>query len=311
MKNYGKIAVLAGGPSSEREISLKSGRAVYEALKRKKQDVDFVDADNDFCEKLKSIGADVVFIALHGKFGEDGSVQAILEELNLPYTGSEIKSSRLAIDKAASREVFLTSGLKVPRYKIIKRDTEIRDILEEFEKPFVVKPQYEGSSIGLSIVGDSAGVDAALNTAFSYSDRVIVEEYIHGREFTVGVLEERPLPVIEIETRHDVYDFNAKYMDEETKYIVPAILGEDEYRDVQRYALKAHQALGCRDFSRVDMRTGRHGEMYILEVNTIPGMTERSLLPKAALAVGISFGDLCMKLVDLACKRRRAENGEI
>ena len=311
MKNYGKIAVLAGGPSSEREISLKSGRAVYEALKRKNQDVDFIDVDNNFCEKLKDIGADVAFIALHGKFGEDGSVQAMLEGLNLPYTGSEIKSSRLALDKVASRELFSTNGLKVPRYKIVKRNTEIRDVLEEFEKPFVVKPQHEGSSIGLSIVGDRRTcVDAALNMAFGYGDRVIVEEYIHGREFTVGVLEERPLPIIEIETKHNVYDFDAKYMDEETKYIVPAILGEDEYRDVQRYALKAHQILGCRDFSRVDMRMGPQGDVYILEVNTIPGMTERSLLPKAALAVGISFEDFCMKLVDLACKRKGTRNGK-
>ena len=302
MKNYGKIAVLAGGPSSEREISLKSGRAVYEALKRKSQDVDFIDVDNKFCEGLKTIGADVAFIALHGKFGEDGSVQAILEELKLPYTGSRVKSSRLALDKAASRELFSKNGLKVPRYRIVKKDTEIGDALEDFETPFVVKPQHEGSSIGLSVVGDKAGVKAALDRAFGYGDRVIVEEYIHGREFTVGILEERALPVIEIQTKHNVYDFNAKYTDEETKYIVPAVLGEDEYKGVRECALKAHQLLGCRDFSRVDMRMDNHGDVYVLEVNTIPGMTERSLLPKAALAVGISFEALCMRLVDLACE---------
>jgi len=310
MKNYGKIAVLAGGPSSEREISLRSGRAVSEALKRKKQDVDFLDVDDKFEERLKDIGADVAFIALHGRFGEDGSVQAILEDLNLPYTGSEVKSSRLALDKIASRELFLKNGLKVPRYRIVEKGREIRNALEGFEKPLVVKPQHEGSSIGLSIVGDKARVERALDTAFGYGDRVIIEEYIGGREFTVGILEKQALPVIEIETKNHVYDFDAKYMDDQTRYIVPAALREGDYKAVQEYALKAHNTLGCRDFSRVDMRMAKTGDVYVLEVNTIPGLTERSLLPKAALAEGISFDDLCMRLVDLACKRKGIKNGK-
>jgi D-alanine-D-alanine ligase len=310
MKDYGKIAVLAGGPSSEREISLKSGRAVYEALRRKHQDVDFVDADRSFSEKLREANVDVAFIALHGRFGEDGAVQAILEGLNLPYTGSQVKSSQLALDKIASRELFLKDGLKVPRYKIVEGDAGAGDTLKELGKLLVVKPQHEGSSIGLSLVSDEARIKPALDAAFGYGDKVIVEEYIGGREFTVGVLEERALPVIEIEAKHDVYDFNAKYSDEETKYIVPATLARSEYKLVQEYGLRAHQALGCRDFSRVDMRMDNEGNVYILEVNTIPGMTERSLLPKAAAAEGISFEDLCMRLVDLAYKRGRIKNGK-
>ena len=164
MRNYGKIAIFAGGPSSEREISLKSGKAVCEALKRKKQNVDFVDVDGDFNGKLKDINANVVFIALHGKFGEDGSVQAMLEELNLPYTGSGVNASRLALDKIASKKVFSVNGLRVPVYKVIGKGSNITDIAAEFETPFVVKPQYEGSSIGLSIVSDKVHVGAALNT---------------------------------------------------------------------------------------------------------------------------------------------------
>lgn len=309
MTNYGKIAVFAGGPSSEREISLKSGKAVYEALRRRNQDVDFVDINDSFYMKLKNINADLVFIALHGKFGEDGSIQTMLEELRLPYTGSGVESSRLALDKVASRELFLANGLTVPRYKIVKRDNNIMDLLGEFEMPFVVKPQREGSSIGLSIVTDKVHAKTALGMAFSYGDTIIVEEYIHGREITVGILEEVALPVIEIVTEHNVYDFDAKYVDEGTRYIVPAALTEDDYNRAQGYALNAHRILGCRDLSRVDMRMDYDGNIYILEVNTIPGMTERSLLPKAALAKGLSFEDLCMKLVDLAHKRSVSKGG--
>ena len=306
-EKYGKIVVLAGGPSNEREISLKSGRAIHEALRRKNQDVDFVDVDENFSKKINSMDTDIVFIALHGKFGEDGSVQLMLEKLNLSYTGSEVEASRLALDKVASRELFLNSGLKVPRYKVIKKGTDATGIFEEFEIPFVVKPQCEGSSIGLSIVSDRSRLKAALEAAFTYGETVVVEEYIPGRELTVGILEGHALPVIEITTKHNVYDFNAKYMDRGTKYIVPAMLDKDKYKSAQEFALKAHRVLGCRDFSRVDMRMDRDGNIYVLEVNTIPGMTERSLLPKAASAIGVSFEDLCMKLVDLAYRRRKNE----
>lgn len=313
MIKYGKIAVLAGGPSSEREISLRSGRAVYGALKRKNQHVDFLEIDSDFVSSLDAPnflmknGAcpyNVVFIALHGKFGEDGSVQAMLEKLNIPYTGSEANASRLALDKIASRELFSREALNVPRYKIVKRHTRTTDIPEEFKTPFVVKPQHEGSSIGLSVVEDNACFNDALDIAFGYGGAVVVEEYIHGREFTVGILKEHSLPVIEIETKHNLYDFNAKYADKETRYIVPAILSKGDYKKVEDCALRAHRSLGCRDFSRVDMKMNSRGDVYVLEVNTIPGMTERSLLPKAALAAGISFEDLCMRLVDFAYERR-------
>ncbi|MBL7155596.1 MAG: D-alanine--D-alanine ligase [Candidatus Omnitrophica bacterium] len=303
MASYGKIVVLAGGPSSEREISLKSGRAVFDALKRQRQEVDFLDVDSDFHSKIKNIDAALVFIALHGKFGEDGSVQTILEESNLPYTGSGARASRLALDKIASRELFLTNGLSVPKYMIVRQNAEEVDITASLEVPFVVKPQHEGSSIGLSIVSDKIHARQALEMAFGYGKTAIVEEYIHGRELTVGILEERALPIIEIVTKHNVYDFDAKYLDEGTKYIVPAELKEEDSKRAQELALKAHKALGCRDFSRVDMRMDSGGNIYVLEINTIPGMTQRSLLPKAAAKAGITFEDLCLKLVELAYRR--------
>lgn len=304
MREYGKIAVFAGGLSSEREISLKSGRAVYEALKKRNQDVSLVDIGNDVPGALRNTDADIVFIALHGRFGEDGTVQSILEEARISYTGSGVAASQLAIDKIASRELFLKSGLKAPSYKLLRTGAGIQDACHEFETPFVIKPQREGSSIGLSIVSDKAHMDTALDMAFGYGETAIVEEYIHGRELTVGILEERALPVVEIVTEHNVYDFKAKYLDEGTRYIVPARLEGNDFRAAQDIALRAHRILGCRDFSRVDMRMDYDGNIYVLEINTIPGMTERSLLPKAAMATGIGFEDLCMRLIDLAHKRR-------
>ena len=291
MQKYGKIVVFAGRLSSEREISLKSGSAVYGALKKRNQDVELVDVGEDVRGALRSTNADVVFIALHGRFGEDGTVQSILEEAHIPYTGSGVRASRLALDKLASRELFLTNGLKVPSYKVIRTGTGIDDTCREFETPFVIKPQREGSSIGLSIVSDKAHINTALDMAFGYGETAIVEEYIHGRELTVGILEDRALPVVEIVTEHNIYDFNAKYLDEGTRYIVPAPLQGDGFKRAQGIALKAHRILGCRDFSRVDMRMDYDGNIYVLEVNTIPGLTKRSLLPKAAMAKGVSFGD--------------------
>ncbi|MBL7157824.1 MAG: D-alanine--D-alanine ligase [Candidatus Omnitrophica bacterium] len=307
---YGKIAVLAGGPSSEREISIKSGRAVYEALKRKNLDVFFLDAGTDAREKLKNAGFDIIFIALHGRFGEDGTIQAMIEELGIPYTGSGVHASRLAMNKVASREVFSASGMKVPRYQVANKGKDLRGIPRGFKTPFVVKPQSEGSSIGLTIVRDKADFEKALKKAFVYHENALVEEYIHGRELTVGILENKALPVIEIVTKNQVYDYEAKYENETTKYIVPANLSENDKKAAETAALKAHSLLGCRDFSRVDMRMDDKGDVFVLEVNTIPGMTSVSLLPKAARAANISFEDLCMRLIELAHKRGEARNGE-
>ena len=302
MKDYGNILVLAGGPSSEREISLKSGSAVFDALKRKGLSACFLDIKND--QELEKIKADIVFIALHGRFGEDGTVQSILEKSNIPYTGSGIESSKLALDKITSREMFSKNELKVPKYKVLKKGDKTNLILEDFNLPCVIKPQYEGSSIGLSIVRERTDLEQAIQNAFKYDDLIIVEEFIHGRELTVGILENNALPPIEIKTKNNVYDFDAKYMDDKTEYIVPAPLNKADEKKIKEAALKAHSVLGCRDFSRVDFRQDKEGDFYVLEVNTIPGMTERSLLPKAVLELGIDFDNLCAKLIELAYKRK-------
>ena len=303
MGKYGKIVILAGGPSSEREISLRSGRAVLKALRQKRENAELVDVGQDIYNEVKAVRADVVFIALHGKFGEDGTVQSILEEINLPYTGSGVHASRLALDKVASKELFYKNSIDTPDYRIIEK--EARVLPEDFETAFVVKPQFEGSSIGLTVVREKAKIEEAIEKARQYSHAVLVEKYVEGRELTVGIFDDKALPVIEIVTKNKVYDFDAKYVDRDTKYEVPANLREDEREKVQGIALRAHRVLDCRDFSRVDMRLDKKGKAYVLEVNTIPGMTERSLLPKAAGSQGISFEELCMSMTGLAYGRKK------
>ena len=301
----GRIGVLAGGPSSEREISLKSGRSVYETLKMLGLDARLIEVNSEPEENIKSAEVDIAFIALHGGFGEDGTIQGILEKMKIPYTGSGPSSSGLALDKVASKEAFIKNGISVPKYIAIKKRISIDDLDVNFKLPLVIKPQKEGSSIGLSVVRERGDFDGALQSAFNYGATVIIEEFINGMELTVGILDDKPLPVIEIVPKEKVYDFGAKYLDAETEYIVPARIEEDKHKTAKDLGARAHKALGCRDFSRVDMKMDENGNIFVFEVNTIPGLTERSLLPKAAQAAGISFGELCVKLLKLALKRRR------
>jgi D-alanine-D-alanine ligase len=307
MEYCGKIAILAGGLSGEREISLKSGKAVYDALRDRNLDVSLVDIGANFASNVSQYKGTVAFLALHGEFGEDGRIQALLEEAGIPYTGSGVKASQLAMDKAESRKLFIKNGLLVPPHKIITKKTDEKSITRGLSMPLVIKPKSAGSSLGLSIVKSASELTKALREAFRYGDIAIAEKYIHGREFTVGILDGRALPVIEIYTRANVYDYDAKYKDESTRYILPVTLDERYYSAMQKIAVKAHNILECRDFSRVDMRMDNYGNIYILEVNTIPGMTERSLLPKAARASGMGFADLCTKLIELAYERKEPE----
>jgi D-alanine-D-alanine ligase len=304
VKKFGKIAVLAGGPSSEREISLKSGRAVYDALKHKGCDVEWLELGAEDTEKAlrRSVPFDIAFIALHGRFGEDGTIQKILERMSIPYTGSGVIASRLALDKIASRRIFKKCRIPVPEYKVLNGRSTGKP--EEFSWPVVVKPRNEGSSIGLSLARNTGEFKKACENAFKYSGKIIMERYIKGREITVGVLGDRALPVVEIIPKRVFYDFHAKYKDVRTEYKVPAPLQKPLYKKAQNLGLAAHNALNCRDFSRVDMLLGEDNGIYILEVNSIPGLTERSLLPKAAGAFGITFSELCLKLLQLALKNR-------
>jgi D-alanine-D-alanine ligase len=301
-KDFGKIGVLAGGTSSEREISLKSGRAVYDALKKAGVDAYLIDIRDEAYDVKKYDPIDVAFIALHGRFGEDGSIQAILEHAGIPYTGSGPKASKLAIDKIAAKDIFIKNGIPVPRYIVFEKSSyDIKKALP-LGFPVVVKPQREGSSIGLSIAKDIPGLEEAMKKAFEYGPRILLEEYIEGRELTVGVLDDEPLPVIEIVAKKGVYDYMAKYDDPETKYLVPAPVEKADFEKAKRLGKLSHRALGCRSFSRTDMMMDKRGNIFVLELNTIPGMTERSLLPKAAGATGLGFGELCIKLIENALK---------
>jgi len=304
---FGRIGVLAGGPSNEREISLRSGRAVHDALLGEGLDSVFLDVKNNIDEIIEKSCLDVAFIALHGRFGEDGTVQKMLEDAGIPYTGSGVEASAAALDKVVSKDLFIGKMIPVPRHIVLIKGQPYRYDSDELGMPIVVKPHLEGSSIGLSIVRDKSLLKAAIDKAFKYGDKIILEEYIDGRELTVGILNDEALPVIEIVPKHKVYDYEAKYKDSSTRYIVPAPIPEDTAARARSLGVLAHKALGCRSFSRVDMMMAQSGGIFVLEVNTIPGMTERSLLPKAALAAGLRFGSLCVKILEDAVKARKGK----
>jgi D-alanine-D-alanine ligase len=311
INKLGRIGVLMGGPSSEREISLKSGKAVYESLKGASVDVVAIDIltdrRNDNILLLKNARIDCAFIALHGKYGEDGSIQEILEELRIPYTGPGVEASRLSMDKVASLEIFERHSLYVPRRVTLDKNYPIKNI--NFPLPWVIKPATHGSSIGLSIVDSKSELNEALRVAFSFDDRAIIEEYIAGRELTVGILDETPLPVVEIIPKKRFFDYEAKYKSGMSDYIVPADLPAGVAESVQEAALKAYKKLGCSGCSRVDFILNKDDRPYILEINTIPGFTETSLLPKAAKSAGIDFLHLCLKLVRKAYEKTEAAAG--
>ncbi len=310
LNNFGKVGVLMGGPSSEREISLSSGDAVYRALKNQALDAVAIDIRTDNWQEnrqlIREAGIDIAFIALHGHFGEDGQIQTMLEEMNIPYTGSEPVASRLAMDKVASRRIFQEGGLPVPNYVVLHiKDSQklISGITQDLFPPFVVKPAAQGSSIGLSIVNTEEELAGAIEYAASFDERIIIEEYIRGREITVGILGDSVLPVIEIIPQNKFYDYEAKYKSGKSNYNVPADLPAQATIQAQASSLTAHKLLGCYGFSRVDMRLSPDNIPFILEVNSIPGLTETSLLPKAAGAVGIDFAQLCIHILRLAYER--------
>ncbi len=305
----GKVGILMGGPSSEREISLKSGQAVYVSLKNKGLDVVPIDIKTagvkDNIRLLAKHKLGCAFLALHGYFGEDGQIQAILDSLKIPYTGSPVTASKLAMDKIASRHIFKVYGLDVPRYKALDKFSYNRNwnAWLGLQLPLVIKPASGGSSIGLSMVDRKEDIGKAVRLAFKFDKKVLAEEHIKGRELTVGILDDSALPVIEIIPKKRFFDFQAKYQVGMAEYKVPAELDKDAAYKVQRVVLAAHRLLGCFGCSRVDIILDRQNRPFILEVNTIPGLTETSLLPKAARNAGLSFGRLCVKLIEGAYKK--------
>jgi D-alanine-D-alanine ligase len=306
IKDFGRVGVLMGGTSSEREISLKSGKAVFSALKEAGVEVVLIDITTDSPRQnvslLKKYNLDCAFIALHGRFGEDGVIQSILEGMRLPFTASGVQASKLAMDKIGSLGIFAREGLSVPKSQFLEKSAYRKEKIftSQLGFPLVIKPANHGSSIGLSIVEGREQLPVAIQAAFEFDAHVIIQEYISGRELTVGILGEAALPVIEIIPNRKFFDYMAKYQDSLTRYIIPAILDKRIALEIQRVALKAHKLLGCYGCSRVDFILAKDGPAYILEINTIPGMTATSLLPKAAKMVGIDFSQLCLKLLELA-----------
>ena len=304
------VAVLMGGPSEEHAISLKSGHGVADALLRRGWPVEPISIPQTqnlaeviiFTRKaLSACGADVVFIALHGQFGEDGTIQALCESLRLPYVGSGPEASRLGMDKIASRRYFESAGLVVPRWKAVEAgEADVELAVSGWAHPLVVKPSDQGSSIGVSLAKTAAELPAACKEAGRFSRQVLIEEFVAGREMTVGILGDRALPVIEIKPHETFFDFTAKYTTGATDYLVPAPIAEATAERLQAAGLRAHQALGCRHMSRADFILRPDGASVILEVNTIPGFTPTSLLPKSAAVAGIAYDALCEQLVQMA-----------
>lgn len=293
------ITVLSGGPSSEREVSLKSGRAVATALQLQGHKVIISDVAPDNLRAL-NIPADLVFIALHGAFGEDGRIQRILEDRGIRYTGSDAAASAMAMDKVATKCRFVEAEVPTPRFDVVTSD-RVQRVVEVWPMPVVLKPVGEGSSIDIQIVRDSETLRIALQRMTRQYGKCMVEAFVGGVELTVGVIGDRALPPIQICTKREFYNYEAKYLDNDTEYRFDVDLPQPVIDEVKRLSVLAHQALGCRHFSRVDWLVDRQTHQpYALEVNTIPGFTDHSLLPKAAARVGLGFPALCQKIVELA-----------
>ncbi|MGK9476520.1 D-alanine--D-alanine ligase family protein [Melioribacter sp. OK-6-Me] len=326
-----KIVLLVGGVSTERKVSKASGKSIYSALKNLNYNVSLIDpaygltqpaeeelffADEDVAplsvqnyidivnsEAFDNI--DVAFLALHGKWGEDGRIQSLLEMRNIKYTGSGVLSSSLAMNKYMAKIMFQHYDVKTPRWFIVSRkDNNVELIKKKIEKffglPCVVKPNDEGSTVGISICREYVSLEGAINRAFEYSDNVLIEEFIPGRELTVGIFENRALPVLEIIPRSGFYDYESKYTSGKSDYIVPANIPENVARHIQSQALLAYNSVGCRQYARVDFRMTEDFKAYCLEINTLPGMTSTSLFPKMANAIGISFEELIDRIVKSA-----------
>lgn len=298
--NFGKVAVLMGGRSAEREISLQSGQAVLDALRRNGVDAYPFDPADQALEALLQQGFDRVFIALHGRFGEDGTVQGALEWLGLPYTGSGVLASALAMDKWRTKLIWQAVGIQSPRYALLQADSDFEEIAEKLGFPLIVKPACEGSTIGLSKVYHCQDLARAYHLAAQYDALVLAEEFIRGSELTVAILGNTPLPIVRIEVAGELYDYEAKYLSNDTHYFCPSGLADELELAIKDQALQAYKVLGCEGWGRIDLILDPQGKFNFLEANTSPGMTSHSLVPMAAKAAGISFEDLVIKILALS-----------
>lgn len=292
-QSYGKVAVFKGGISPEREVSLRSGAAVADGLRSEGYRVEEVDVVDE-TPPVPS-GVDAVFIALHGTFGEDGGVQRYLHEQNVPYTGSNVAASMAAFDKKVTKQFLAASDIVTAPFEVLRVGDR-----RTLELPAVVKPTCQGSSVGISRVFNEADWDDALRKAFEYGEEVLVEQFVKGRECTVGIVDDDTLPIVEIVVDGGYYDYDAKYTKQTTRYNVPADLSDSVAKNCRATARDVFRVLGCRGFARVDFLVADDGCAYVLELNSIPGFTKSSLLPKAALAAGIEFPQLCDRIMRLA-----------
>lgn len=298
-QNFGKVAVLMGGTSAEREVSLRSGQAVLTALQAQGVNAVGIDTGNsDFIARLLNEGFDRAFIIVHGRSGEDGTLQGLLEHLKIPYTGSGVLGAALAMDKLRTKQLWQGMNLPTPAWRNLHADTDFSAVVAELGLPLMVKPVSEGSSVGMSKVQrDAEELKAAYKTAAQYDAMVIAEQFVQGQEYTVAILNGKPLPAIRLETPRDFYDYAAKYQENTTQYLCPCGLDAATEQKMQALALQAFDSVGAAKWGRVDIMRNAAGDFYLLEVNTVPGMTDHSLVPMAAKAAGLSFADLVCEIL--------------
>jgi len=299
-RDFGKVAVLMGGRSAERAVSLKSGERVLAALKAMGVDAHAFDPKERGIASLVEQRFDRAFVILHGRYGEDGTIQGALELLGIPYTGSGVLASALAMDKWHAKLVWQACGIPTPRSELLAHGADMQAVATRLGLPLMVKPANEGSSIGMTKVKNARELPEAYALAANYDPVVVAEAFVEGVELTAGILGDKPLPLIKLETPREFYDYEAKYQANDTRYLIPCGLPPDAERIVQDEALYAFNALGCSGWGRVDLMLDRSGKPYFLEVNTSPGMTDHSLVPMAARHAGLSFEDLCLRILESA-----------
>ncbi|QLF92733.1 D-alanine--D-alanine ligase [Pseudomonas sp. ABC1] len=295
---FGRVAVLFGGRSAEREVSLKSGAAVLDALRSAGVDAFGIDVGDDFLQRLVSERIDRAFIVLHGRGGEDGSMQGLLECAGIPYTGSGILASALAMDKLRTKQVWQSLGLSTPRHAVLASEADCRAAAQALGFPLIVKPAHEGSSIGMAKVDDLPGLVEAWRAASGFDSQVLVEQWIQGPEFTIATLRGQVLPPIGLGTPHSFYDYDAKYLASDTQYRIPCGLDADKEQELKELTARACEAVGIKGWARADVMQDADGRFWLLEVNTVPGMTDHSLVPMAARAAGLDFQQLVLAILD-------------
>lgn len=311
MNDFGKVAVMFGGRSAERAVSLKSGSMVLAALTNQGVDAHPFDPAEQSLGQLATQDFDRAFIALHGGHGEDGTMQGALEVLGIPYTGSGVLACALAMDKWRTKLLWQSAGVPTPAFAMLDADSDFDAVTKQLGLPIMVKPANEGSSIGMSKVRNAAELRDAYELAAKYDPLVMAEAFVEGIELTAAVVGDETLPLIKLETTRDFYDYEAKYIADDTRYILPCGLSAQEEAAIQRASLHAFRVLGCSGWGRVDVMLDAQGRPYFLEVNTAPGMTDHSLVPMAARHAGVSYEELCLRILALASTKSRSQAGGV